>query len=310
MNDRPKLDAVIEHMRLDLAQPPPAGIEPLLDSLRQRYGDALDAVLLYGSTRRSADPRDGLVDLLLLVRSYREVHGRGATALFNRLLPPNVYYLEAGPEQARLRCKYIVISFEHFTRRTAGGLDSYFWARFTQPCRLVWSRAAGIIEQVATCRARAALVYAREGAALGPGRLDALGFWQRVIRASYGCELRPEPPGAAAALIERDPEFWTGLSQLLLPQLDGVARRGEDFEVDPRMAAPLRWTRRRIWGRSMNVLRLLKAAGTFANGIDYLCWKLERHAGIRVEPTERMRRYPRLASWGLLFRLIRSGALR
>jgi len=203
-----------------------------------------------------------------------------------------------------------VISLEQFTRRTAGGLDGYFWARFTQPCRLIWSRNAGVTEQLAACRARAAAVYAGEGLALGPGRLDALEFWQRAIRASYGCELRPEPPGAATALVGRDPEFWAGLSQVLLPSLDGVARHGDRFEIDPGMAAPLRWTRRRIWGRTLNVLRLLKAAGTFSNGIDYLCWKLERHSGIRVEPTERMRRHPRLAAWGLLFRVIRSGALR
>ena len=313
-----ELDRVVEHMRLDLAQRPPSGIKPLLDALQTRYGDALLALVLYGSTRRSADPRDGLVDLLVLVSSYHEVHGHGMSALFNRLLPPNVYYLEAGqeaghevnPEQARLRCKYIVISLEHFTQRTAGGLDSYFWARFTQPCRLVWCRDSEVAERLAVCRSRAAAVYAEEGVALGAARLDALGFWQRLIGATYGCELRPEPPGAATALVERDPEFWITLSHILLPQLEGVVPHGDQFKIEQKMAAPIRWTRRRIWGRTLNVLRLLKAAGTFSNGIDYLCWKLERHSGIRVEPTERMRRHPRLAAWGLLFRVIRSGALR
>lgn len=305
-----ELDGVIEHMRQDLSQPPPAGIEPLIESLQARYGAALQAIVLYGSTRRSADPRDGLVDLLVLVRSYREIHGRGPTALLNRLLPPNVYYLEADREAVRLRCKYIVIRLDHFARRTSGGLDSYFWARFTQPCRLVWSVDAETSGQLAACRARAAAIYASEGAALGGGQFTALDFWQRAIGATYGCELRPEPPGAAAALVERDPQFWSELSDRLLPQLDGVVHNGDRFEIDGRAAARWRWARRRIWGRSLNVLRLLKAAGTFANGVDYLCWKLERHSGIRVEPTERMRRHPRLAAWGLLFRLIRSGALR
>jgi hypothetical protein len=305
-----ELDGVIEHMRRDLAQSLPTGIGPLIEVLKVRYGEALQAIVLYGSTRRSADPRDGLVDLLVLVRSYRDVHGLGPTALFNRLLPPNVYYLETGADATRLRCKYIVISFDHFTRRTSGGLDSYFWARFTQPCRLAWSADSDAAGRFAECRARAAAVYAGEGVALGAGDLDALEFWQRVIGATYGCELRPEPPGAAAALVGRDPEFWTGLSRLLLPQLEGVVAQGDRFKIDDRSAARLRWARRRIRGRTLNVLRLLKAAGTFANGVDYLCWKLERHSGIRVEPTERMRRHPRLAAWGLLFRLIRSGALR
>lgn len=302
--------ALIEFMRQDLTQPAASGIEPLCEVLQARYGDALCAIVLYGSTRRNADPRDGLVDLLILIRSYREVHGRGPTALFNRLLPPNVYYLEAGTDANRLRCKYGVIRLDHFARRSAGGLDSYFWARFTQPCRLVWSRDTATLEQLARCRAQAAAVYASEGVALGAATLDALGFWQRVIAATYRCELRPEAPGAAATLVRRDPEFWSTLSDLVLPQFDSVVRRGKQFEIDGRARAGLRWALRRVWGRTLNILRLLKAAGTFANGVDYLCWKLERHSGIHIEPTERMRRHPRLAAWGLLFRLIRSGALR
>jgi hypothetical protein len=67
---------------------------------------------------------------------------------------------------------------------------------------------------------------------------------------------------------------------------------------------------RRFWNRVLHLLRLLKAAGTFTNGIDYLRWKIERHSGVRVEVTERMRRHPRLAAWRLMFRLWRRGALK
>jgi hypothetical protein len=67
---------------------------------------------------------------------------------------------------------------------------------------------------------------------------------------------------------------------------------------------------RRVWNRLLHVLRLFKAAGTFANGVDYLCWKIERHSGVRVEPTERMRRHPRLAAWRMMYRLWRRGALK
>ena len=66
---------------------------------------------------------------------------------------------------------------------------------------------------------------------------------------------------------------------------------------------------RRVWSKSLNVMRLLKAAGTFANGIDYLSWKIERHSGVKVEVTDAMRRHPRLASWKLLIRMWRNGAL-
>ncbi|GAB4174245.1 MAG: hypothetical protein Kow0020_09700 [Wenzhouxiangellaceae bacterium] len=301
--------ALVSLMESDLHAGLPAGVDALAAALRERLGDAVDAIVLYGSTRRNDDAGDGLVDLLVLVRSLSEVHGRGLAALFNRLLPPNVYYFESTVGDRTLRCKYITITSEQFRKRTAGGLDSYFWARFTQPCRLVWQRTPEQARMLAECRARAACHFAREAAALGPARLSAEAFWIRAIRATYDCELRPEPPGSATTLVGRDPEFWEQLGRLVLPGIEGIEWKDSTWVVGTRHAR-WRWWRRRLWGRTLNVLRLMKAAGTFANGVDYLCWKLERHSGIRIEPTERMRRHPRLAAWGLLFRLIRSGALR
>jgi len=306
-------NATTELMRSDLVCPPPDGLAPLIEALRARWGDALEAIVLYGSTRRAANPADGLVDLMALVSDYASAHGRGPSAVFNRLLPPNVYYLEAGSEPT-LRCKYMVVDRRSFAARATGGLDGYFWARFSQPCRCVWAREPGIVDWLAARRARAARRFAAAAAGLGNATLDARGFWIRALGASYGCELRPEPPGAAKKLVEHDLDYWQALSRTLLPTLDGVATDGDDYRIElgsaARRRAALAWQARRWWSRLLNVLRLFKAAGTFANGVDYLSWKLERHSGIRIEPTERMRRHPRLASWGLLLRLIRSGALR
>lgn len=301
-------------MAADLSDSAPEGLAPLVESIRARCGPALRAVVLYGSTRRSANVRDGLVDLMAVVGDYRSVHGAGLGAIFNHLLPPNVYYLEAGPEKARVRCKYIVVSEATFRTRTAGGLDGYFWARFSQPCRLVWAADTDAADLLAECRALATAHFARQALALGNGSLTATRFWVRAVSATYGCELRPEPPGAADALIDRDPEFWDGLSQVLLPSLAGVsATKDGTFRIDlargRQISGRLRWALRRGWSKSLNVLRLLKAAGTFANGVDYLSWKIERHSGIKVEVTDSMRRHPRLASWKLLFRMWRSGAL-
>ncbi|MBY6205565.1 hypothetical protein [Halomonas denitrificans] len=308
-------NALVQLMADDLAVAPPPGLEPLLDAIEARCGSALRAIVLYGSCRRNADLGNGLVDLMAVVDSYRAVHGTGPSALFNALLPPNVYYLEAGSESARLRCKFIIVSEATLARRTAGGLDAYFWARFTQPCRLVRAKGPESARRIAACRAAAARTFAREGLPLGNGTLNARDFWIRSIRATYGCELRPEPAGAAEALIDRDPAFWSDLSARALTGLEDVDRLDDDrFRIRVgglrRLRGRSRWTLRKVWGRTCNVLRLLKAAGTFSNGIDYLVWKIERHSGVRIEPTERMRRHPRLAGLALLFRLWRTGALR
>jgi hypothetical protein len=60
----------------------------------------------------------------------------------------------------------------------------------------------------------------------------------------------------------------------------------------------------------MTLVRLMKASTTFAGGIDYLAWKINRHAGtdIRVKPWQR--RWPLVAALTLLPRLLRRGAIR
>ena len=58
------------------------------------------------------------------------------------------------------------------------------------------------------------------------------------------------------------------------------------------------------------MVRLAKASGTYAGGVDYLAWKINRHsgAGIVVKPWQR--RWPLLAAITLLPRLLRRGAIR
>lgn len=321
-------------MREDLLRTPPEGLQPLIEKLRQRFGPALKAVVLYGSCRRIDDTGEGLVDLMVLVSGYSQAHGFGLSALLNRLLPPNVYYLEAcsilgdsavgqnpGNATQRIRCKFIVMTQAQFSRRCRRGLDGYFWARFSQPCRLVWAANDALADEIAADRANAAGLFARRAARLGEETLTAEQFWVRALKATYGSELRPEPPGAAARLVAHDLNFWNTLSARLLVEVPFVSDKHPEDQSDSRqytirlstrqrIIGRLDWSARRVWSKCLNVLRLLKAAGTFANGLDYLVWKVERHSGVRVEPTERMRRHPRIAAWGLVLRLWREGTFR
>jgi hypothetical protein len=306
---------VAELMHRDLgAGGVPDGVDALIAALQQRYRGALRAVLLYGSCRRKCDTRDGLVDLLVLVSSYRAAHGTVLAALGNALLPPNVYYLEAETPAGRVRCKYAVVRDDAFQQRCSGGLDGYFWARFTQPARLVWAADALSRDVIVGARAAAARTFAARAAPLQSGIVDCIAFWQSALTASYGCELRPESPRAAAALVASEPEYWERLCAELLPQIQGVSATAGGYRHDHGRLRPLRaragWGMRRVWGKLLNVMRLFKAAGTFSNGIDYLLWKAERHSGVRIEATERMRRHPRRSAWRLAWQLWRQGAFR
>jgi hypothetical protein len=60
----------------------------------------------------------------------------------------------------------------------------------------------------------------------------------------------------------------------------------------------------------LTILRLAKASFTFAGGIDYLAWKINRHAGTRIVLKPWQRRWPLLAALTLLPRLVKRGAIR
>jgi hypothetical protein len=70
------------------------------------------------------------------------------------------------------------------------------------------------------------------------------------------------------------------------------------------------WARRRIEGKALSVLRLAKASATYAGGADYIAWKINRHAGTRIELKPWQKRHPLLAAISLLPRLLKSGAIR
>jgi hypothetical protein len=55
------------------------------------------------------------------------------------------------------------------------------------------------------------------------------------------------------------------------------------------------------------VTRLAKASGTYAGGIDYIAWKINRHAGTDFQITPWQRRWPLLGAITLLPRLLKRG---
>jgi hypothetical protein len=80
-------------------------------------------------------------------------------------------------------------------------------------------------------------------------------------------------------------------------------------EAEQRAAEQL-WRRRRRAGKALTVARLAKASFTYAGGIDYLAWKINRHSGANIAIKPWQRRWPLLAAVTLLPKLLRRGAIR
>ena len=70
------------------------------------------------------------------------------------------------------------------------------------------------------------------------------------------------------------------------------------------------WFLRRVQGKSLHLLRLIKGLTTFDGGVDYILWKIERHSGVEVKLTGWQRRHPILASVWLMPKLYLQGAFR
>lgn len=301
--------------RLD--RPVPDGARRVAAALADRHGAALAAVLFYGSNLRRGDDREGLLDVYALVDDYRAAYRRVAPALAARALPPNVHYLELPhPQGGVLRAKVAVLSLAAFARGTRPGrLESYFWGRFCQPSALVWGRddAARAAVVAAVGQALVAALGAARAVSAPQGTVAAL--WASVLDACYGAELRPERAGVGARLVGADAPWYAALTPLVAAQVRGLEVAGPGLDASYRWGAgsaqlgPARaaWTARRVWGKTRNLARLVKAAFTFAGGVDYVLWKLERHTGAPVPRTALLARWPYLGIWPVAWRAYRRG---
>jgi hypothetical protein len=309
-----ELDALLA---AELDRPVPAPVSALAAELAARAGDATAAVLFYGSALRD-DALDGVLDFYVLTDRPVAWPGSRWTALAGRLLPPNVGYLETSVGGTLLRTKYAVMTLVQFRRAMApASLDTTLWARFSQPVALVHVRGDADARAVRDAVAAAVVTAARWAAALGPARGRAADFWRALFQRTYAVELRPERGTSRAGdLVGRDaarydillPAAWRAAGIAFAAADDGVLAPA--LAPPERAAAERRWRVRKAMGRPLNLLRLVKAASTFDNAVDYVAWKIERHSGYRIEPTPFQRRHPLLAAPALYLKLRARGVLR
>ena len=293
-------------------------LDAVIGDLRARYGDAVEAVLYYGSCLRQGDPTEGVIDLYVVVRDYRAAYRTLGRRLLAAFLPPTVGYLETPWEAGCIRTKYAVISLADFRRGTSKRwFHSYLWGRFAQPCVTLYTSAPEVASVLDECLARAVATLLDRTVALAPARTTSAGLWAAALGASYRAELRPEAAGRAEEIVAADvPHYdaltraWaaTGARGRLTPAADG----GWNVAVSARGRRRCRgaWFLRRLFGKGLSAARWFKAAATFEGGLDYAVWKLERHTGRKIEIPERVRRRPWLYAWGEIIRLYRSGTLR
>lgn len=298
-------------LRTETGQPLPEAVARMSDVARERFGDAVDAVLFYGSCRRQDDP-EGLYDLYVILRDYDTL--RPIEAMLARALPPNVYYLEHGHGPERRRAKCTVIGARAFARGTSRlWFHSYLWGRFCQPVSIAYARDLATQERVLACLAAAVRTFLGRVACLVPGRTTTADLWITGLRASYHAELRNEGPDRATELFERHANYFAELTHsadlpLLEAQADG--RWGVELTPTARRLGRWAWGLRTAQGKLLSLARIFKAWYTFDGGLDYIVWKLARHSGREIVLPDRVRKRPWLHLWGFFWGLYRDGVFR
>jgi len=303
-----------------ISQPVPPAIKTLADKLLATYGKAVEAILFYGSCLRTGEDRGGLVDLYVLVDRYRAIEPRRLLTALNKLLPPNVFYIEVPFEDRSVRAKYAIISLTDFKHGTSGRwFHSYIWARFSQPVGLLYARNNEVIQQIRSALAQAVLTFATRVLPQVVPPFTARDFWCKGLELSYRAELRAERPEKLARLLEATPDYFEQITRTAIAAVSFPVdiKVGKDtawytstIPERVRLKNRLDWFVRRWQGKLLSVLRLLKGLLTFRGGIDYILWKIERHSGVRVEVPSHLKRYPLIATCVIFWRLYRRGAYR
>lgn len=276
----------------ELAQPVDPLVRDMARALAAKYPDSARSILFYGSCLRESQLDGLMLDFYLIVSDYEAAYGKSWLARANRLIPPNVFPFEHGG----LMAKYAVLSEADFHRLNGPETRNVsVWARFAQPARLVWSADVAAQEQAVKAVSRAAPTLL---AAAGAGDAETpLDWWRRAFALTYSVELRAERKSRSNSVVDADPARYQRFSAPAIAAIPPDAIGGG-------------WARRRFEGKLLSVARLAKAAFTYSGGIDYLAWKINRHAGTQIEIKPWQRKWPLLAALVLVPKLLAKGAVR
>ncbi len=266
-------------------------IARLTARLRERYGDRVDAIVLYGSYLRGV--ADAMPDVYVLLNRWpakpRLHRWLGAA------LAPNVLNLpfENG---AGGRAKVSVLTTGQLLRAVTGDRHPYFWARFAQPCQQLYCRDRDIAARLEFMVAQSLQRLMTEVAPV-PSPDSSVAYWMAVFSRTYAAEIRSERPSRREALYAANQDYYDRLFQAR----HAMAESGRGARA---------WPLAQAAGKLLSLLRIIKSILTFEDAVDYMLWKLERHSGVRLDASERQRRYPLLFAWPLAWRLYRLKAFR
>lgn len=296
----------------------------LADFLARGFGASTAAIIHYGSHAQHSGARpESAHDFFVIVEDYADAYHSLAervgtsyepsrAARLNRVLTPNVVAITDSDVTPPLAAKCAVLSVRDFRRATsARARDHFTQGRLFQHAQLVWTRDARMRDIVVDSLLEARARTFDWGRAYLPPRFDVDIYCRVLLETSFRAEVRPEGPERIAALLSAQRETMERMYAELLRSLADqriLAREGKVY-TDPAPPGALERFRVKLYFRRSKLratLRWLKYMALYDDWQDYLLRKLERRSGVRVELTERERRWPLIFLWPKAIRYLRT----
>jgi hypothetical protein len=282
-------------------------------AIADAYPNAARAVLFYGSCLRTEELTGQMLDFYLIVSDYDAAYEKPWMARWNRRLPPNVFPFEYHGLMAKVAVLSIA-DFHNLNRPSASAVS--VWARFSQPSRLVWVTDENIRNKMILSVSGAAPTLLNAALSHMEREVGVVDLWQSGFAMTYSAELRAERKDRPASVVEHDTERYEtfGHAALHHAMIPNEVRGGRVYlQPDPERRAKrekARWPGLKRRGKMLTVARLAKATFTYQGGIDYLAWKVNRHAGTHITVRPWQRKWPIFGAIMLLPKLIARGAVR
>ena len=303
------------------ARAPSPAVNCLVQEILARYGSDVQAILFYGSCLHKDEDLDGLFDLYVLVDTYDSVNRNSMHAALNKLLPPNVFYLETSFEKQTARAKYAILSLTDLLKGTSRKLVSFLSMGPASVNPQQWSMHGDeeVAKLVNTAFAQAVITFTTRVLPRMQPHFTIRELWQIGLELTYRAEFRPERPDQQVRLFDAASDYFEDITRKAfeaLPCQVTAINSGADVHFIAaipsltRRVSRITWIIRILQGKILSVLRLIKGTLTFDGGVDYILWKIKRHSGVTMEASPFLRRHPILAMLVLSWRLYRLGGIR
>lgn len=272
----------------------PEEVEKLLEAILPEWDNKVLAVLFYGSCLRTNVFINNVADFYLIVEDLGNNKNSFITFL-NKLLPPNVYYIETPYNESILRAKYGIFTFNQFKKMASmDAFHPYLWARLVQPMRIVYLKDENIKIEIVKSIYSAITTLMINVAPQLKNEFNLKQFWIKALKLTYKTEIRPEGKSNILNIYNSNSDYLNEIAKNILEILPYPIQKKEKNEIcqynilignSVKCANAFSWALKIVLGKLLSAVRLLKSLLTFENALEYGYYKLSKHTPNVIIPS-------------------------